>query len=78
MSRDWLTSDGNVVHPNAPAGSGGPGSFRGAGHYGSEVDTQGIVHPDSPAGRRSMLSDQQKSALKAQYGVPAGRLRKWV
>ena len=78
MSRNWLRSDGEIVHPSAPAGGGGAGNFRGAGRIGSDVDAQGIAHPDSPVGRRLMLSDQQKSALKDQYDVPPGRLRKWV
>ena len=72
MSQNWLTSEGQVVHPKAPRGGGGAGGFQSARHFGAEVDAHGIPHPDSPAGRNAILSQNQEAALKAQYGVPAG------
>jgi len=57
MSQHWLTSDGQVVHPNAPRGGGGAGGFRNAKHFGAEADGHGIAHPNSPVGRNVILSE---------------------
>ena len=44
----WLATDGRVVHPDAPAGGGGPGYFRVAGHSTAQGDAEQLAHPDSP------------------------------
>jgi hypothetical protein len=44
----WL-SGGRVVHPDAPAGAGGPGLFRLPGSTGTGGGSALLPHPDSPA-----------------------------
>lgn len=74
MDRDWVTNDGKVVHPNAPNGGGGAGTFKSAGPLRSEVDSLRIPHPASPVGRNANLNKAQKSALKAKYAKPLDAL----
>lgn len=44
----WLSA-GRIVHPDAPAGGGGPGLFRLPGSTGSGGGSTLLPHPDSPA-----------------------------
>jgi hypothetical protein len=44
----WLSA-GRVVHPDAPAGGGGPGLFRLPGSTGTGGGPAMLPHPDSPA-----------------------------
>jgi hypothetical protein len=61
----WINGDGQVVHPNAPRGSGGPGRFTLAGPLGGDVDPHVTVpHPNSPAGRYLALNERQKKHLE--------------
>ena len=59
----FLSWSGGVAHPDSPAGSGGPGSFRAAG--GSSPSSSPVLSPDSPAGRftewRGALKDKAKA-----------------
>ena len=65
MGDDWQSSTGEVVHPNAPRGGGGPGGFRSARQYGDEAQTHGLPHPNSPAGRNAVMSPAQARFLQA-------------
>lgn len=60
----WISREGKVVHPDAPAGSGGLGRFRTAGSLGAEgndpLDTR---HPRSPSVRLDALSDDEKAEV---------------
>lgn len=64
MGQDWLGSDGQIVHPNAPRGGGGLGSFRSSKQFGDEVDAHCIPHPNSPAGRNALLTGAQVQCLQ--------------
>lgn len=44
----WLSA-GEVAHPDAPAGGGGPGLFRQPGAMSTEGGRAMLPHPDSPA-----------------------------
>ena len=60
----WISREGNVVHPDAPAGSGGLGRFRTAGSLGSEGnDPFGARHPQAPSLRTEALSDEEKAEV---------------
>jgi hypothetical protein len=47
----WLNQDGDLIHPNAPDGGGGPGFFRGAVALNTDPFSDDLPHPSSPAGR---------------------------
>ena len=48
----WLTVEGKVVHPDAPAGGGGPGYFCCAGTlFGFPFFDEELLHPWAPAAR---------------------------
>jgi hypothetical protein len=47
----WLNEDGDVIHPDAPDGGGGPGYFRSAGILCGDPFADGLPHPWSPAAR---------------------------
>src|SRR5262249_30569511 len=50
--RHWLTIDGDVIHPDAPAGSGGPGHFRLGGPLQASCEfCDPVPHPSSPSAR---------------------------
>ena len=51
----WLTPDGNLVHPDAPKGGGGPGSFRLAGAAPPALSQGHLPHPLSPAARERSI-----------------------
>lgn len=60
----WISREGDVVHPDAPAGSGGLGRFRTAGSLGSEGnDPFGARHPRSPSLRTEALSEGEKAEV---------------
>ena len=63
MGDDRQSSTGEVVHPNAPRGGGGPGGFRSARQYGEEGGGFGTPHPNSPLGRNADLSTVQQHLL---------------
>jgi len=71
MSKDWLTNEGEVIHPKAPRGAGGGGNFHSGRHAGAEWNGHGLPHPDSPVGRNAVLGQKQVAGLKALYGVTA-------
>ena len=69
--RSWT---GGYCHPDAPAGGGGPGSFRQPGPLGTDASlSNGLPHPQSPAGRfqshviHTALFLQRVRALKLTY-----------
>lgn len=58
----WISREGEVVHPDAPAGSGGLGRFRAAGSLGSGTTEPGIVRdPKAPSVRFEGLSGDEKA-----------------
>jgi hypothetical protein len=69
MSREWLTNEGEVIHPNAPRGAGGGGNFRSGKPAGAEWNQHGLPHPNSPVGRNTVLNEKHEAGLKALYGV---------
>jgi rRNA maturation protein Nop10 len=67
---DLVNHDGEVVHPNAPRGAGGPGFFRKCGPLGCDVDTDSPVpHVHSPAARYVAYNDKQKKRIKQQHAA---------
>lgn len=71
MSNPWINQDGDVVHPNAPAGGGGPGAFGSQRSLGHGFDLSGLPHPQSPAARHLTPNNAQKRILLAQASQPA-------
>jgi hypothetical protein len=67
VTRVWMNRDGKFVHPNAPAGSGGSGSFRSAAVLNLDYSIN-IPHPNSPAGRNYQLSKNDVAALVQWIG----------
>ncbi len=70
FSAEWLNDSGQVVHPAAPLGVGGPGSFRSAGVFASDGGAELLPHPRSPAvkmGDPSLV--RQAEELEAAYVV---------
>lgn len=60
----WISREGDVVHPDAPAGSGGLGRFRTAGSLGNEGSEPGSArHPRSPSLRFESLSEDEKAEV---------------
>ncbi len=58
----WISREGDVVHPDAPAGSGGLGRFRPAGSLGAEGNDPFVArHPRSPSVRLEALSGDEKA-----------------
>ena len=60
----------DIVHPDAPAGGAGPGSFDTFAQIGHDTPPPGMPHPDSPAGKsvetftlRSVMSRKQAESL---------------
>lgn len=70
MSRSWISESGDVVHPDAPQGSGGPGGFRTCGPLGCEVDSYSWApHPHSPEGRYVALNEEYKKQIKQRHST---------
>lgn len=62
----WISREGEVVHPDAPAGSGGLGRFRTPGSLGAEGnDPFDVRHPRAPSVRFEALSGEEKAAVLA-------------
>jgi len=58
----WRSREGEVVHPDAPAGSGGLGRFRAAGSLGTDGNaTDDVRHPRAPSLRHDALSDDERA-----------------
>jgi hypothetical protein len=49
LSPGWLNTQGDVVHPDAPRGGGGPGLFARSGPLGADGEAELLPHPDAPA-----------------------------
>jgi hypothetical protein len=47
----WIVPDGRVIHPNSPAGGGGPGRFTSTGVLSFVPEPGELPHPNSPAAR---------------------------
>jgi hypothetical protein len=59
----WVSTAGVVAHPDAPAGGGGFGSFRGAALLGSNGEVlDAFPHPQSPAARQLDPAELQDKA----------------
>lgn len=74
MSKSWISESGDVVHPDAPQGSGGPGIFTSCGPLGCEVDLHSWApHPHSPEGRYLALNEDYKKSIRQRHsaGQPA-------
>lgn len=59
----WLSRDGGVVHPDAPAGAGGAGFFRAAGAIATDGGPDQLAHPGSavaPGLETSVLDRAQR------------------
>ena len=48
----WLNKEGEVAHPDAPTGGGGPGQFRAGRLLHADHLNDGLLHPRAPAARR--------------------------
>jgi hypothetical protein len=59
----WISREGDVVHPDAPAGSGGLGRFRMAGSLGEGEEPGSTRHPKSPSIRVDPLSEDEKAEV---------------
>ena len=59
----WISREGDVVHPDAPAGSGGLGRFRTAGSLGEGNEPGAARHPKSPSIRFDPLSEDEKAEV---------------
>ena len=60
----WISREGDVVHPDAPAGSGGLGRFRIPGGLGAEANGPfGARHPKAPSIRFETLSGGEKAEV---------------
>jgi hypothetical protein len=60
----WISREGEVVHPDAPAGSGGLGRFRTPGSLGAEGnDPFDVRHPRAPSVRFETLSGDEKAEV---------------
>lgn len=58
----WRSREGEVVHPDAPAGGGGLGRFRAPGSLGTDGnETDDVRHPRAPSLRHEALSDDEKA-----------------
>lgn len=57
LSSAWLTADGAVINPNAPAGGGGPGRFRTPGTTTGSPFPTALPDPQSPAARGLVTPD---------------------
>lgn len=65
MSDPWFNQHGDVVHPNAPSGGGGSGSFAQPGPLGGHVDPRSkLPHPQSPAAQHLTLDKEHKLQLQ--------------
>lgn len=69
----WLSA-GEVAHPDAPAGGGGPGLFRQPGAVSTEGGRAMLPHPDSPAATdldpRRLDAAQDEKAKEAKRQPP--------
>src|SRR5262245_55951348 len=66
----WINEDGEIVHPDAPRGWGGPGRFRYGNCLGEDYGSYPpIPHHKSWEIRYRMLSEKEKAALKAGSGT---------
>jgi hypothetical protein len=65
----WLATDGRVVHPDAPAGGGGPGFFRIAAHGLVQGDAEQLAHPDSPRAGALDVQDLNRAERLADTEV---------
>lgn len=67
----WVSSGGVPSHPDAPAGSGGPGVFRPAAHVdGPGGRSESLPHPATQQGKQHQLSDDEQVTLNKSATVP--------
>jgi predicted secreted Zn-dependent protease len=59
-SSRWISSSGEIAHPNSPRGGGGPGGFRSPGPLGTEHNPVDLPHPESPTGRMLLANDAER------------------
>jgi len=65
---EWRNESGEIVHPDAPRGRGGPGHFRLHSVTGTGHNSPGIPAPGSPAGRHFDFEEKHKVALSRSGG----------
>lgn len=56
----WTTVSGEVAHPDSPRGGGGPGRFARLGPLGTNPQSAGLPHPQSPSGRHMLAADAER------------------
>lgn len=73
----WMTSMGEVAHPDSPVGGGGPGRFRIASSLGRPGNDSALVpHPQAPSARNSALTDEEQLILLADNSpLPATKTK---
>jgi len=63
-----MNEDGQVVHPDAPQGGGGPGFFRTCGPLGCDVDVHGSMpEPHSPVGRYLARNESHRKRITQRH-----------
>lgn len=62
----WSSAFGEIVHPDAPRGGGGPGRFWSSGPLGTERSLAELPHPRSPVGRNMLATDAENVAGAAK------------
>ncbi len=72
-SSPWISSSGELAHPDSPRGGGGPGQFTSPGLLRAEGNQSHILpHPQSPSGRKVLVEDIER-VLLAENASPAGK-----
>jgi hypothetical protein len=64
----WINDDGDIVHPNAPRGWGGPGRFRYGNCLGRDQEFfPPVSHHQAAEARYRILSDADKEKLRTMW-----------
>ncbi len=71
FSNAWLTADGDVINPDAPAGGGGRGYFKTPGALGQGGSLVDLPDPQSPAVRRLTPPDPDELQAATPNPPPA-------
>lgn len=69
----WISWDGELAHPDAPAGGGGPGLFKGVRPLGTVIDFDAsLPHAQSPAARTFAVNAAEIKRLAASVPNASG------
>lgn len=71
FSTAWVTADGDVINPNAPAGGGGRGFFKTPGALGTGGSPADLPDPQSPAVRQLVPPDPDELQVAVPNPPPA-------